>query len=108
MSLDESRFHALADKTLEGLADAIDEALGDRLEVELDHGVINITLEDGGQYVINKHGPMRQIWLSSPVSGAAHFDWTGTDWRSTRDPAVELVATIVAEIEAKTGVRVAV
>jgi frataxin len=108
MSLDESRFNALADKTLEGLTDAIDDALGDRIEVELDHGVLNITLEDSGQYVINKHGPMRQIWLSSPVSGAAHFAWTGTDWRSTRNEAVELVSTVVGEIEKKTGVKVAV
>lgn len=103
--MDESRFAQLADQTLEALADAIDDALGDRIDVDLDHGILTLTLDDKSQYVINKHGPMRQIWMSSPVSGASHFGYLETGhWQSTRDPAVDLVATVVAEMHGKYGI----
>jgi frataxin len=106
MSLDESRFAALADRTLEHVADVLDEALGDRIDVDYQHGIVTITLGDGGQYVLNKHGPMRQLWLSSPVSGASHFDWREDAWRSTRGAAV-LTTLLADELTAKTGVAVA-
>lgn len=106
MSLDESRFATLADHTLEHIADVLDEALGDQLDVDYQHGILTITLGNGGQYVINKHGPMRQIWLSSPVSGACHFDWVDETWRSTRGTAV-LTSLLAEELKGKTGVEVA-
>ena len=39
-------------------------------------GVLNIYLgSKEGTYVINKQTPNQQIWLSSPVSGPARFDF---------------------------------
>jgi iron donor protein CyaY len=35
--------------------------------------VLDITLPSGAQYVINRHAPSQQIWVSSPVSSASHF-----------------------------------
>ena len=29
-----------------------------------------------GQYVINKHNPTKQIWLSSPKTGGHHFNFS--------------------------------
>jgi frataxin len=74
--LDESRFEALADETLERFMDAIDEALGDAMDVD-----------------------NRQIWMSSPKSGATHYKYdpaTGR-WVSTRGGA-DLAATLSAEL----------
>jgi frataxin len=102
MSLDESRFATLADGTLEHVADVLDEVLGDIVDVEYQHGVLTITLAGGGQYVVNKHGPMRQIWLSSPVSGASHYDWADGEWRATRSSAL-LLQLLAEELSAKTG-----
>jgi frataxin len=52
--------------------------------------------------VINKHTPNRQIWLSSPISGAAHFalDPASGQWRSTRGTAVlhDLLASELAPL----------
>lgn len=86
MAFDASSFEKTADDTLAAFLDAIDEALGDRLEVDLQGGILTIELDSGGQYVINKHGPNRQIWMSSPKSGATHYDFdeAAGAWRCTR------------------------
>lgn len=109
MSMDESRFHILADTLLQDLVDAIDEAVGDDLDVDLQGGVATVDMGEGHQYVINKHAPMRQIWVSSPVSGAWHFafDEASQSWRSTRDPGAELRALLGGEIGEATGKAIA-
>ena len=86
MSLDETTFDSLDETTLSGLMARIDDAAGDRLDVDFVGGVLTIELDTGGQYVLNKHAPNRQIWMSSPVSGASHFDYRGEGegWRDTR------------------------
>ena len=83
--MDETSFKTASDKTLQLLADSIEAADGKgELDVEYASGVLTVTLANKKQYVINKHVPMRQIWLSSPVSGAAHFEPVNGSWKSTR------------------------
>ena len=103
--MDEATFEAHAAATLEGLMDAIDQALGDHLDVDLEGGVLTIELDGGGQYVINKHAPNRQIWMSSPASGASHFgyDGEGRRWVATRGGAV-LSEMLAQELAAATGI----
>jgi frataxin len=98
MQLDESRFAVVADQTLEKIADLIDDVLGDKIDVEFQHGILTITLEKGGQYVLNKHGPNREIWLSSPVSGAWHFAFADNGWVSTREPRAVLAVLLADEL----------
>lgn len=83
--MDETTFKSLSDKTLTQLADAIEAAdkEGAR-DVEYLSGILTVTLADNRQYVVNQHVPMRQIWLSSPVSGAYHFDYRDGAWIGTR------------------------
>lgn len=100
---DESAFHAAADRTLAGLLERIEDALGDDLDVDLQGGILTIELASGAQYVINKHAPNRQIWLSSPVSGASHFaQEPGGGWVSTRGEA-RLHELLAEELGAATG-----
>ena len=103
MSLDESAFEALADETLRRFMDQIDDALGDGLDVDLEGGILTIELDTGDQYVINKHSPNRQVWMSSPVSGAFHFEFDGKAWVSTRDPATVLTRLLANELATATG-----
>jgi len=106
MTISESAFHPLADEALDEIALAIETHLDDRIEVELQEGVLTIDMEDGGRYLINKHAPNRQIWLSSPKSGAWHFACAGPggSWVSTRDAGTTLGGLLRQEIGAATGV----
>ena len=83
--MDNSQFETLADAMLGRIQSALEAAGGD-LDVELVEGVLTVETESGGKFLVNKHGPNRQIWLSSPVSGAWHFAWSETHhgWISTR------------------------
>jgi len=106
VTLTESNFERVADAALSEIAAAIESRLDDRLDVEFEAGILTIELEDGGRYHINKHAPNRQIWLSSPKSGAWHFAASGPDggWVSTRDARIGLGALLNREIEAATGI----
>jgi len=86
MTLDSGKFDGIADETLNRLLDVIDDKLGDQFEVDMENGMLTIETDTGGQYIINKHGPNRQIWLSSPISGASHyeFDENARAWVNTR------------------------
>lgn len=77
-------FETKASRFLENLAENLDGQVGDVVDVDLSGGVLTLELLDGRQYVINKHQPMQQVWLSSPVSGAWHFDPNGNDWLATK------------------------
>lgn len=96
--MDESAFHKLADQLLARLNTALEDGL-EEADVDLRGGILTIEFDDGRQYVINKHAPTRQVWLSSPVSGATHFehDPAGGIWRSTRGEAV-LNGLLAAEL----------
>lgn len=103
--MEESSFEKLADATLKGLMDQIEEALADALEdIDLQGSVLTVELADGGTYVINKHAVNREIWLSSPKSGAAHFafDSSSGRWQSTRGGA-DLHARLSTELSAVAG-----
>lgn len=81
-------FERRATAILEALFEQIEDQLGDWLEVDLEGGILTLELPDGGTYVVNKHAPNREIWVSSPVSGAWHFaSESGEDWQSTRAAA---------------------
>jgi len=104
MSSEQSRFEATADALLSDLAERI-EAAAESLEVDLINGILTIETEDGRSFVLNKHGPNRQIWLSSPISGAAHFDAVGERWIATRGGG-DLMAILSADLSAATGLPV--
>lgn len=108
MPIDETTFHSLADKTIAALAEAIDTEVGEEIDVEEQNEILTLVLPDGGQYIINKNAPLKQIWLSSPRTGAWHFEWDeGRErWLSTRGEKVALDDLLVGELEAITGTRV--
>jgi frataxin len=89
--MDESQFQRLADSLLA----ALEEGIG--ADAELQGGILTVEGDDG-TWIVNKHAPTRQVWLSSPKSGARHFAWDGKAWIDTRGDA-ELLAVLSAELE---------
>lgn len=102
---DETDFTRLADETIGRLFEQLEEAIGDVADVELQEGILTVDFEGGGQLVLNKHQPNRQIWLASPVSGAAHFAWKGGRWVSTRGGET-LLDQLAADVSALAGAPV--
>ena len=94
--MSDSSFESLADSLL----DALEEGIGNVADAELQGGVLTVE-GDAGTWVINKHAPTRQIWLSSPKSGARHyaFDQGSGLWRDTRGPG-DLMTTLAGELGA--------
>ena len=88
----------MSGSAFETLADSLLEALEEGLDGELQGGVL--TVEGGaGTWIVNKHAATRQIWLSSPKSGARHyaFDETKGLWQDTRGGA-DLLTTLSGEL----------
>ncbi|KAI2625560.1 mitochondrial chaperone Frataxin [Xylaria nigripes] len=73
-----TEFHELADNFIMRLV-AKTENMQDTqtsIEVEYSAGIVLLKIDSIGTYVICKRPSSRQIWLSSPISGAKCFDWT--------------------------------
>jgi frataxin len=83
--MDEPEFVRQAAKVLDRLMQEIEDQAFDELDVDLEGGILTIGLPEGGQYLINQHASNREIWLSSPKSGAWHFRHDPeAGWISTR------------------------
>ena len=103
----DTAFDSAANRFLAALSSAFEEALP-MAEVDLEGGILTVELEDGGTYVINKHAPTRQIWVSSPASGATHFarDQGSDRWIDTRGGR-DLARMLRDEIRTATGADLA-
>ena len=90
----DSAFESLANSLL----DALEEGIGDHVDAERQGGVLTVEGDDG-TWIVNKHAPTRQVWLSSPRSGARHyaFDAASGQWQDTRGGG-DLLATLSAEL----------
>lgn len=91
--MSDSAFESLADSLLA----ALEEQIADHADAELQGGIL--TVEDHGTWIINKHAPTRQVWLSSPRSGARHyaFESASGQWKDTRG-GDNLLAHLGAEL----------
>jgi frataxin len=67
------------------------EMLFEQLEEQDNEGILDIDLQDGilmietlaQEFVVSRHSPSQQVWLSSPLSGGLHFSPSdnGRDWK---------------------------
>ena len=81
--MNETHYHQLADSTLDRLEQALEKADAEgSIELEYQNGMMTIALDDK-QFIVSKHAPTRQLWLSSPVSGGLHFSYDEMkhDWQ---------------------------
>ena len=92
-----TKFQKNADKTIAHICDIYE--LRDNLNVDMENDILTIETSSG-KYVINKHAPTMQIWVSSPLSGAHHFFYSEGDdsWINTRDSNMELFEILKQEI----------
>jgi len=86
------------ESAFESLADSLLEALEEGLDAERQGGVLTVEGDDG-TWIVNKHAPTRQIWLSSPKSGARHYAFAADSglWQDTRG-GTDLLTTLADEL----------
>ena len=108
MPFDESQFLHEAEHTLAHLFDELEAAEG-AFDIDTEEGdTITITLDEGGTYIISKHTASQQLWLSSPHSGASHYEYQPADtddphpadnWQNTRDDTQTLKQALFDELK---------
>ena len=92
--MSDSAFESLASSLLA----ALEEGIG--ADAELQDGILTVDRDDG-TWLVNKHAPTRQVWLSSPLSGARHYAFEAASglWKDTRG-GDELLSPLAAELDA--------
>ena len=93
-------FQNLAKKTLDDIFNIVEKKFQD---FDVDFEGENLIIEvDNSTFVLSIHNPTQQIWMSSPVSGAHHFEYkeegNGYKWISTRDDSMNLLEKIHLEL----------
>lgn len=71
-------FRSIAMQTLQDYS----EIFEDDFDLDLDGDFLKIT-HSMGQFLLNYHPTLNQLWFSSPLSGAHHFKYQGS-WVCTR------------------------
>ncbi len=105
--MNDSDFNRLADATLTRLSDRIEDAdAGGVLDVELVPGVLTVELPKGKTMVVSKHGPSRQVWLSSPISGGLHFPFDEGRQAWALASGVVMEELLASEIRQLSGVDI--
>ena len=95
----DQNFKNLAKNTLEDIFDNIEKKY-DHFDVDFEEE--NLKIESGNNiFILSIHNPSSQIWLSSPISGAHHFQISSSEplvWESTRDKNIKLIDLINKEL----------
>jgi CyaY protein len=108
VTMTETEFIALADRTLARIGEALDAALATSdadIDWSLNDGILEVECEDGSKVIVNRHVPNREIWVAAR-SGGFHFRIDGSAWRDTRN-GTELGAEVARLLEEQAGVRIA-
>ena len=66
-----------------------------------DENLVIQTLDEKKTFILSLHEPSSQIWLSSPITGAHHFekDKGSLNWTSTRDKNIILYKLLKSELK---------
>ena len=93
-------FQNLAKKTLDDIFNIAGKKSPD---FDVDFEGENLIIEiDNSTFVLSIHNSTQQIWMSSPVSGAHHFEYkeegSNYQWISTRDDSIDLFNKLDTEL----------
>ncbi len=98
-------YHQLADSIFNQLEAALEEVDADgQLELDIAGGVMTIVLENGKTFVVSRHEPSQQIWLSSPLSGGLHFSYQSGIWQLA--DGRDMTSLLANELKQLAGIHV--
>lgn len=96
----------LASRTLDVLSERL-ASMPLAGEVDLRDGVLSWKVDGVGEYVFNKQAPLRQLWVSSPVTGPARFEVHADTWVDTRSrrPLSDFMASEILAIKRRLAMQ---
>ncbi len=99
----EHEFLSAAEATLDAIEAAVERAVDDGLDVELERtdNVITLTFEDDSKIVVNSHSAAREIWIAAR-SGGFHYRRDGVRWIDGRS-GDELFSALSRLVSAQGG-----
>lgn len=70
-------------------------------DVDLHDDVLSWKVDGVGEYVFNKQTPLRQLWVSSPITGPMRFEMHAETWMDTRSkrPLSDFMDSEIFEIK---------
>jgi len=71
--MNETEFHAIADRTIEDIQNAIDESGAD-IDYDEVGGVLTLEFENESKIIFSKQPPALQLWMAAR-SGGFHFGY---------------------------------
>lgn len=78
--VDNQDFASFASEVIHNIADDIEDQDEEcQYDVDLNGNILSIQTESG-TYVVNTQTAIKEIWLSSPISGPYHFSYQDTKW----------------------------
>jgi CyaY protein len=101
--MNESDFHSAVDAVLARIENGVEAS--DRLDVDLESGILTVTCPDESRVIVNRQTPNREIWVAAR-SGGFHFVLREGRWTDTRS-GDELFASLTRVIAQQSGVQVA-
>ena len=101
----QERVTALFERILEELETSYGSFF-EEMDIKDGHLELVPTGPQAGTFLITRHGPTRQIWYASPVSGATHFQLTASGWASTQNPQVTFPQLLMDELTRIIGQKV--
>lgn len=86
--------------TLQYLAEMLENQLDEDNDIDIQEGFLQITFPSGHIWLLNRHSPTQEIWLSSPLTGGLHFCFHQDiqRWISTRPSQDELFSLLEREL----------
>ena len=69
--MNDSEFHRLAD--------TLWMTIEERIDCEINGGILTLSFENGSKIIINRQEPLHQVWLAAK-QGGYHFDLKGDEW----------------------------
>ena len=93
-----NNFIEAANKTLNLIFDMVEKNY-DYLDVDFEDQNLKIE-KDEKIFIVSIHNPTSQIWLSSPISGAHHFEFINktNEWIGTRNKNLNLIEMLEQEL----------
>lgn len=82
--MNETDYIHLVSDYLDELMEKVETQYWEVVECDLNTGVLSMKTRDNKEFIINRNIPKQELWLSSPFSGGAHFEYQNNVWKNTR------------------------